>query len=58
LTPAAYPSVKVFDFKRSSSFLEAYKSAVPPPDTIPYEIAALVAHRASVTLSLISPTST
>ena len=33
-------------------------SAVPPPGTIPYEIAALVAHKASVTLSLTYPTST
>jgi hypothetical protein len=45
-------------FLSLSRDLEAYKRAAPPPTTIPSEIAALVAHKASVTLSLISPTST
>lgn len=38
--------------------LAAYKRAQPPPTTIPYSKAALVAHIASWTLSLIYPTST
>ena len=58
LIPASSPSVKFLDFMSSSSFFEAYNKALPPPETIPSEIAAFVAQRASVTLSLISPTST
>jgi len=40
------------------SFLEAYNKAHPPPITIPSSVAALVAQRASLILSLTSPTST
>ena len=38
------------------SALEAYRRAHPPPTTIPYYKAALVAQIASWTLSLIYPT--
>jgi len=59
LIPASSPSVRFEELSRSLlSYFEAYKRAVPPPGTIPSAIAALVAQRASVTLSLISPTST
>lgn len=43
---------------RFSNFLEAYKRVAPPPGTIPSSTAALVEHKASSILSLISPTST
>jgi hypothetical protein len=56
LIPATSPSDKSFLFFKASSVLEAYNKAAPPPTTIPSEIAALVAHKASVTLSLIYPT--
>lgn len=58
LMPATYPSVKDWSLANAYKPLEAYNKATPPPGTIPSEIAALVAQRASVTLSLISPTST
>lgn len=43
---------------KSSNILEAYNKADPPPTTIPSSTAALVEHKASSILSLISPTST
>lgn len=58
LTPASSPSVSFFEFNNFYKFLEAYKRALPPPATIPSEMAAFVAHKASVTLSLTYPTST
>ena len=58
LIPAYYPSVHCLDFMRLSSSRDANNRALPPPGTIPSAIAARVAHKASVTLSLISPTST
>jgi len=45
-----------FPFNASRA-LDAYSKAHPPPTTIPYSIAALVAQIASWTLSLIYPTS-
>lgn len=56
LIPATYPSVNDASLVKASKPLEAYNKATPPPGTIPSEMAALVAQRASVTLSLISPT--
>jgi hypothetical protein len=58
LIPATSPSVNDESLAKVYKPFEAYKRATPPPGTIPSEIAALVAQRASVTLSLISPTST
>ena len=56
--PAIYPSERLGSLANLSSPFEAYKRAVPPPGTIPSAMAALVAQRASLTLSLTSPTST
>mmetsp|Transcript_36459 Transcript_36459/g.32722 ORF Transcript_36459/g.32722 Transcript_36459/m.32722 type:complete len:325 (-) Transcript_36459:69-1043(-) len=53
--PTFWSKLSPFKFSRT---LEAYKRAQPPPTTIPSSTAALVALRASVILSLISPTST
>ena len=55
-TPAISPSVSLGLFASESRLFEAYKRADPPPGTIPSEMAARVAHKASVTLSLTSPT--
>lgn len=47
-----------FSAFKVSNIFEAYNKADPPPTTIPSSTAALVEHKASSILSLISPTST
>ena len=58
LIPATSPSVKLDFDAKVSRLLEAYNKADPPPGTMPSAMAALVAQRASLTLSLTYPTST
>mmetsp|Transcript_10572 Transcript_10572/g.1664 ORF Transcript_10572/g.1664 Transcript_10572/m.1664 type:complete len:260 (+) Transcript_10572:322-1101(+) len=53
--PTYWSKLSHFKF---SNILEAYNKAAPPPTTIPSSTAALVEHKASSILSLISPTST
>ena len=55
LMPKACSELMGFKLLRA---LAAYSRAHPPPTTIPYSKAALVAQIASWTLSLIYPTST
>mmetsp|Transcript_100418 Transcript_100418/g.292714 ORF Transcript_100418/g.292714 Transcript_100418/m.292714 type:complete len:204 (+) Transcript_100418:129-740(+) len=54
-TPTCWSRLSSF---RASSFRVAYRSAVPPPGTMPSSSAALVALSASLSLSLVSFTST
>mmetsp|Transcript_130662 Transcript_130662/g.317346 ORF Transcript_130662/g.317346 Transcript_130662/m.317346 type:complete len:203 (-) Transcript_130662:1104-1712(-) len=54
-TPTCWSKLSSF---RASSLRAAYRSAVPPPGTMPSSRAALVAQSASFSLSLVSFTST